>query len=122
MSHALITPQNDRSKQSSEQASMHLRVVKEAEDGIYVSGARMIATLGPALLLAGERGTAIPEQLVVASIRQFLSATPSGSYLGLSVLLISISVARARLTGVPARSFRVVSSWQRSDASHSHCY
>jgi len=47
LSHALITPQNDRSKQSSEQASMHLRVVKETDEGIYVSGARMIATLGP---------------------------------------------------------------------------
>jgi anthranilate 3-monooxygenase (FAD)/4-hydroxyphenylacetate 3-monooxygenase len=47
LSHALITPQNDRSKQSSEQASMHLRVVKETNEGIYVSGARMIATLGP---------------------------------------------------------------------------
>src|SRR5260370_10990 len=47
LSHALITPQNDRSKQSSEQASMHLRVVKETDSGIYVSGARMIATLGP---------------------------------------------------------------------------
>lgn len=47
LSHALISPQNDRSKQSSEQASMHLRVVKETDGGIYVSGARMIATLGP---------------------------------------------------------------------------
>jgi anthranilate 3-monooxygenase (FAD) / 4-hydroxyphenylacetate 3-monooxygenase len=47
LSHALITPQNDRSKQSSELASMHLRVVKETDSGIYVSGARMIATLGP---------------------------------------------------------------------------
>lgn len=47
LSHALITPQNDRSKQSSDQANIHLRVVKETDDGIYVSGARMIATLGP---------------------------------------------------------------------------
>jgi anthranilate 3-monooxygenase (FAD)/4-hydroxyphenylacetate 3-monooxygenase len=47
LSHALITPQNDRSKQSSEQADMHLRVVRETDAGIYVSGARMIATLGP---------------------------------------------------------------------------
>jgi anthranilate 3-monooxygenase (FAD)/4-hydroxyphenylacetate 3-monooxygenase len=47
LSHALVTPQNDRSKQSSEQASLHLRVVRETDDGIYVSGARMIATLGP---------------------------------------------------------------------------
>jgi anthranilate 3-monooxygenase (FAD)/4-hydroxyphenylacetate 3-monooxygenase len=47
LSHALIAPQNDRSKASSEHGSMHLRVVKETEDGIYMSGARMIATLGP---------------------------------------------------------------------------
>jgi anthranilate 3-monooxygenase (FAD)/4-hydroxyphenylacetate 3-monooxygenase len=47
LSHALITPQNDRSKQSSELASLHLRVIREDEAGIYVSGARMIATLGP---------------------------------------------------------------------------
>ncbi len=47
LSHALITPQNDRSKQSSEMAKLHLRVVKERDDGIIVSGARMIATLGP---------------------------------------------------------------------------
>lgn len=47
LSHALITPQNDRSKSSGEQGSMHLRVVKETEDGIYMSGARMVATLGP---------------------------------------------------------------------------
>ncbi|GEO86936.1 hypothetical protein GCM10007920_31250 [Ciceribacter naphthalenivorans] len=47
LSHALITPQNDRSKQSSEQAHLHMRVVKETDEGIYVSGARMIATLGP---------------------------------------------------------------------------
>lgn len=47
LSHALITPQNDRSKQSSDMANLHLRVVKERDDGIVVSGARMIATLGP---------------------------------------------------------------------------
>lgn len=47
LSHALITPQNDRSKSSGEQSAMHLRVVKETEDGIYMSGTRMIATLGP---------------------------------------------------------------------------
>lgn len=47
LSHALITPQNDRSKQSSEMANLHLRVVEERQDGIVVSGARMIATLGP---------------------------------------------------------------------------
>jgi anthranilate 3-monooxygenase (FAD)/4-hydroxyphenylacetate 3-monooxygenase len=49
LSHALVTPQNDRSRSSSEQAdaSMHLRVVDETSTGIVVSGARMIATLGP---------------------------------------------------------------------------
>lgn len=49
LSHALVTPQNDRSLSSAEQAeqSMHLRVVKERDDGIVVSGARMLATLGP---------------------------------------------------------------------------
>jgi len=47
LSHALVTPQNDRSKQSSELGSLHLRVVEERDGGILVSGARMIATLGP---------------------------------------------------------------------------
>lgn len=48
LSHALVTPQNDRSKSSSQQAdaALHLRVVEERPDGIVVSGARMIATLG----------------------------------------------------------------------------
>jgi len=60
--------------------------------------ARKHALLNPdedlvsALLLAGERGTAIPEQLVVASIRQFLSAAQAapGAVLG------SIAVHLAR--------------------------
>jgi anthranilate 3-monooxygenase (FAD)/4-hydroxyphenylacetate 3-monooxygenase len=49
LSHALITPQNDRSVTSGGQAdqSMHLKVVKERDDGIIVQGARMLATLGP---------------------------------------------------------------------------
>jgi anthranilate 3-monooxygenase (FAD)/4-hydroxyphenylacetate 3-monooxygenase len=47
LSHALIPPQNDRSKASHEQAAIHLRVVKETEEGIYMSGARLLATLGP---------------------------------------------------------------------------
>ena len=47
LSHALLSPQNDRSKPSSEQAKLHMRVVKEDDKGIYVSGGRMIATLGP---------------------------------------------------------------------------
>jgi anthranilate 3-monooxygenase (FAD)/4-hydroxyphenylacetate 3-monooxygenase len=47
LSHALVSPQNDRSKQSSELGNLHLRVIKERDDGIIVSGARMIGTLGP---------------------------------------------------------------------------
>jgi anthranilate 3-monooxygenase (FAD) / 4-hydroxyphenylacetate 3-monooxygenase len=46
LSHALVSPQNDRSKTSSDLANLHLRVVKETDAGINVSGARMIATLG----------------------------------------------------------------------------
>lgn len=49
LSHALITPQNDRSRSSSAQAdaSLHLKVVRDSSAGIVVSGARMLATLGP---------------------------------------------------------------------------
>jgi anthranilate 3-monooxygenase (FAD)/4-hydroxyphenylacetate 3-monooxygenase len=49
LSHALITPQNDRSRSSADQADpgLHLRVVEERADGIVVKGARMLATLGP---------------------------------------------------------------------------
>jgi len=49
LTHALITPQNDRSKSSAEQSdeSLHLRVVRETDDGVIVSGARMLGTLGP---------------------------------------------------------------------------
>lgn len=46
LSHALITPQNDRTKSSAEHQNLHMRVVKETADGIYVQGARMVATLG----------------------------------------------------------------------------
>lgn len=46
LSHALITPQNDRTKSSAEQQNLHMRVVKETDEGIYVQGARMVATLG----------------------------------------------------------------------------
>ena len=46
LSHALITPQNDRTKSSAEQKNLHMRVVKETDEGIYVQGARMVATLG----------------------------------------------------------------------------
>jgi anthranilate 3-monooxygenase (FAD)/4-hydroxyphenylacetate 3-monooxygenase len=49
LSHALVPPQNDRSKPSSAQAegSLHLRVMRETSAGIIVRGARMLATLGP---------------------------------------------------------------------------
>jgi len=49
LTHALVTPQSDRSKASSEQADpfLHLGVVEETEDGLIVRGARMLATLGP---------------------------------------------------------------------------
>ena len=49
LTHALMSPQNDRSKASSAQAEsdLHLGLVEESEDGIVVSGARMIATMGP---------------------------------------------------------------------------
>ena len=46
LSHALLSPQNDRTKSSDEQKNLHMRVVRETEDGIYVQGARMVATLG----------------------------------------------------------------------------
>lgn len=48
VTYALITPQNDRSKSSMEQAEdLHMRVVRETSDGVYISGARMLGTLGP---------------------------------------------------------------------------
>ncbi|MCW2725217.1 MAG: 4-hydroxyphenylacetate 3-monooxygenase, oxygenase subunit [Frankiales bacterium] len=49
LTHALITPQIDRSKASSEQADefLHMGVVEETADGIVVRGARMLATLAP---------------------------------------------------------------------------
>ena len=49
LTHALITPQNDRSKSSAQQAddALHLRVVRETDEGVIVSGARMLGTLGP---------------------------------------------------------------------------
>lgn len=46
LSHALLPPQNDRTKPSEEQKEIHMHVTRETEDGIYVSGARMVATLG----------------------------------------------------------------------------
>lgn len=49
LTHALITPQTDRSKSASEQAGefLHMGVVSENSDGLVVRGARMLATLAP---------------------------------------------------------------------------
>ncbi|SFL39473.1 4-hydroxyphenylacetate 3-monooxygenase, oxygenase component [Geodermatophilus ruber] len=49
LTHALITPQTDRSRTSSEQADefLHMGVVEENADGLVVRGARMLATLAP---------------------------------------------------------------------------
>jgi anthranilate 3-monooxygenase (FAD) / 4-hydroxyphenylacetate 3-monooxygenase len=49
LTHALITPQTDRSKSSSEQSDPHLHmgVVQETSEGLVLRGARMLATLGP---------------------------------------------------------------------------
>lgn len=47
LSHALVSPQNDRSKASHELGDLHMRVTRETDAGIHISGARMIATLGP---------------------------------------------------------------------------
>ena len=49
LTHALIPPQVDRSKSSSEQPDkyVHLGVVKETDDGLVVRGARMMVTMAP---------------------------------------------------------------------------
>lgn len=49
LTHALITPQTDRSKPASEQREefLHMGVVEETSDGLIVRGARMLATLAP---------------------------------------------------------------------------
>lgn len=49
LTHAIINPQNDRSKSSHEQQDMftHLGAVKETPDGLIVRGAKMLATLAP---------------------------------------------------------------------------
>ena len=49
LTHAIINPQNDRSRSSHEQAdsTMHLGVVEETEEGLIVSGSKMLATLAP---------------------------------------------------------------------------
>jgi len=49
LTHALITPQTDRSKTASEQEDpfLHMGVVEETAEGLVVRGARMLATLAP---------------------------------------------------------------------------
>ncbi len=49
LSHALISPQTDRSKSSSQQVDPHLHmgVVRETSEGLVIRGARMLATMGP---------------------------------------------------------------------------
>ncbi|SOC40187.1 4-hydroxyphenylacetate 3-hydroxylase family protein [Ureibacillus acetophenoni] len=47
LTHAIVNPQNDRSKNSHQQSDTftHLGVVEERKDGIVVRGAKMLATL-----------------------------------------------------------------------------
>lgn len=49
LTHAIINPQNDRSKSSHEQKEMftHLGVVEETINGLIVRGAKFLATLAP---------------------------------------------------------------------------
>ncbi len=49
LSHALISPQTDRSKSSSQQVDPHLHmgVVRETSEGLVIRGARILATMGP---------------------------------------------------------------------------
>ncbi|HEY2041280.1 MAG TPA: 4-hydroxyphenylacetate 3-monooxygenase, oxygenase component [Jatrophihabitans sp.] len=49
LTHALITPQTDRSKSSADQTEqfLHMGVVSESTEGLVVRGARMLATLAP---------------------------------------------------------------------------
>jgi len=49
LTHAIINPQNDRSKASNEQEDMytHLGVVRETKEGLIVRGSKMLATLAP---------------------------------------------------------------------------
>ncbi|MCR8645750.1 4-hydroxyphenylacetate 3-hydroxylase [Paenibacillus sp. N1-5-1-14] len=49
LTHAIINPQNDRSKSSHEQQDIytHLGAVEETEEGLVVRGAKMLATLAP---------------------------------------------------------------------------
>ncbi len=49
LTHALITPQTDRSQGSKDQTDpfLHMGVVRETEEGLVMRGARMLATHGP---------------------------------------------------------------------------
>jgi len=49
LTHALVPPQNDRSKGPGGQTDpfLHLGVVRETAEGLILRGARMLATLGP---------------------------------------------------------------------------
>lgn len=49
LTHAIITPQVDRTKSSNQQADefLHLGIVRETDQGLVVRGARMLATMGP---------------------------------------------------------------------------
>lgn len=49
LTHALIPPQSDRTKASSEQdvEFLHMGVASENKDGVIIRGARMLATLAP---------------------------------------------------------------------------
>jgi anthranilate 3-monooxygenase (FAD)/4-hydroxyphenylacetate 3-monooxygenase len=49
LTHALITPQTDRSRSASDQQDpfLHMGVVEENADGLIIRGARMLATLAP---------------------------------------------------------------------------
>ena len=49
LTHAIVNPQIDRSKSSSEQAEpfIHLGMVDQTRDGLVVRGAKMLATHGP---------------------------------------------------------------------------
>jgi len=49
LTHAIITPQADRSRSSGQQTDefLHLGIVRETDAGLIVRGARMLATMGP---------------------------------------------------------------------------
>lgn len=49
LTHAIVTPQVDRTKSSADQADefLHLGIVRETSEGLVVRGARMLATMGP---------------------------------------------------------------------------